>query len=189
STAFSTPLPPYRPATPSRSSTASCSPVEAPEGTDALVRVPSSRATSTSTAGLPRESRISRAPTCSIIANARTPHPIVASAFPHRVASSRRCHAQARSSCVCCRSTIGTNDLPSCGQLDRVGDLLPERPGVTADIRHREHARAVGLVLRRRYGDMGTGGHTDPLVLGIHVVDIHHRELSDRTGHPLEIGR
>ncbi|SKW43028.1 Uncharacterised protein [Mycobacteroides abscessus subsp. abscessus] len=61
-----TPLPPYR-ASPSRSSTASCSPVEAPEGTAARANVPSVKATSTSTVGLPRESRISRAPTCSRI--------------------------------------------------------------------------------------------------------------------------
>ena len=46
---------------PSRSSTASNSPVEAPEGTAASPRAPDSRATSTSTVGLPRESRIWRA--------------------------------------------------------------------------------------------------------------------------------
>src|SRR5690606_35839858 len=40
---------------------ASCSPVEAPDGTAALPTVPSARITSTSTVGLPRESRISRA--------------------------------------------------------------------------------------------------------------------------------
>src|SRR3954463_15117749 len=64
-TAFATPLPAYRPP-PSRSSTASNAPVDAPEGTAARLTVPSSRATSTSTVGLPRESRISRAPTASI---------------------------------------------------------------------------------------------------------------------------
>ncbi len=52
---------------PSRNSTASCSPVEAPEGTAARPMEPSSRKSSTSTVGLPRESRISRASTCSII--------------------------------------------------------------------------------------------------------------------------
>src|SRR5262245_6729677 len=67
-TAFSTPLPPKRRGSPSRSSTASCSPVDAPEGTAARASVPSSSATSTSTVGLPRESKISRAPTCSITA-------------------------------------------------------------------------------------------------------------------------
>ena len=46
---------------PSRSSTASNSPVEAPEGTAARPRAPDSSATSTSTVGLPRESRIWRA--------------------------------------------------------------------------------------------------------------------------------
>src|ERR1700687_5608677 len=46
---------------PSRSSTASCAPVEAPEGTAARPRAPSSSTTSTSTVGLPRLSRISRA--------------------------------------------------------------------------------------------------------------------------------
>ena len=38
----------------------------APEGTAARLMVPSSRATSTSTVGFPRESRISRAPTASM---------------------------------------------------------------------------------------------------------------------------
>ena len=42
--------------------------VDAPEGTDARAAVPSSRTTSTSTVGLPRESRISRAPIPSITA-------------------------------------------------------------------------------------------------------------------------
>lgn len=40
---------------------ASCSPVEAPEGTAARPRVPSARMTSASTVGLPRESRMERA--------------------------------------------------------------------------------------------------------------------------------
>ena len=44
-----------------RRSTASCAPVEAPDGTAALPKAPSSRVTSTSTVGLPRLSRISRA--------------------------------------------------------------------------------------------------------------------------------
>src|SRR5205823_3260815 len=44
-----------------RSSTASWAPVEAPEGTAARPVAPSSRLTSTSTVGLPRLSRISRA--------------------------------------------------------------------------------------------------------------------------------
>src|SRR4051812_19457361 len=66
STAFLTPLPPYRAASPSRSSTASYAPVLAPLGTAARAKVPSSRTTSTSMVGLPRESRISRAPTASM---------------------------------------------------------------------------------------------------------------------------
>src|SRR5450759_5675509 len=53
---------------PSRSSTASNAPVDAPDGIPARANVPSSRATSTSTVGLPRESRISRAPTASMLA-------------------------------------------------------------------------------------------------------------------------
>ena len=56
-TARLTPLPPYS-APPSRSSTASKAPVEAPLGTPARPTVPSSKATSTSRVGLPRESRI-----------------------------------------------------------------------------------------------------------------------------------
>ena len=53
---------------PSRSSTASNSPVEAPEGTAAQPRAPESSTTSTSTVGLPRESRIWRAWMRSILA-------------------------------------------------------------------------------------------------------------------------
>ena len=45
---------------PSRRSTASCRPVEAPEGTLARVVVPSESRSSASTVGRPRESRISR---------------------------------------------------------------------------------------------------------------------------------
>src|SRR6195952_5423149 len=60
-TALRTPLPPYRLLSPSRSSTASWAPVEAPEGTAARPKEPSSRSTSTSIVGLPRLSRISRA--------------------------------------------------------------------------------------------------------------------------------
>ena len=50
----------------SRSSTASCSPVEAPDGTAARPTGPSARCTSASTVGLPRESRISRPMTLTI---------------------------------------------------------------------------------------------------------------------------
>ena len=60
-TAPRTPLPPNRCLSPSRSSTASCAPVEAPDGTAARPRAPPVSVTSTSTVGLPRESRISRA--------------------------------------------------------------------------------------------------------------------------------
>src|SRR5438445_8348425 len=60
-TAFRTPLPPYRAASPSRSSSASRSPVEAPDGTAARPNAPPASVTSTSTVGFPRESRISRA--------------------------------------------------------------------------------------------------------------------------------
>src|SRR6185436_13809722 len=59
-TACETPFP-AQASPPSRSSTASNSPVEAPEGTAARPRAPDSSATSTSTVGLPRESRIWRA--------------------------------------------------------------------------------------------------------------------------------
>ena len=65
-TAFCTPLPRYRFLSPSRSSTASRAPVEAPEGTAARPKLPSSNVTSASTVGLPRESRISR-PRMSVI--------------------------------------------------------------------------------------------------------------------------
>src|SRR5262249_55777320 len=65
-TARVTPLPRKRAPSPSRSSSASCSPVEAPEGTAARPRAPPARTTSASTVGLPRESRISRARTSRI---------------------------------------------------------------------------------------------------------------------------
>src|SRR5229473_109600 len=67
STALSTPLPRYFDLSPSRSSTASRSPVEAPEGTAARPSAPPSSTTSTSTVGLPRLSRISRAKTESML--------------------------------------------------------------------------------------------------------------------------
>src|SRR5665213_3630911 len=60
STALRTPLPKYLVLSPSRSSTASCAPVEAPEGTAARPNEPSSSTTSTSTVGLPRLSSIWR---------------------------------------------------------------------------------------------------------------------------------
>ena len=65
-TALATPLPPKRFSSPSRSSTASNSPVEAPLGAIPLPTVPSDRTTSASTVGLPRESRISLPVTCSM---------------------------------------------------------------------------------------------------------------------------
>ncbi len=60
STALETPLLIHFFLSPSRSSTASCSPVLAPDGTAARPITPFSRTTSTSTVGLPRESRIWR---------------------------------------------------------------------------------------------------------------------------------
>src|SRR5690606_38677064 len=66
STAFRTPLPKYLFASPSRSSTASKAPVDAPDGTMARPYEPSSMTTSTSTVGLPRESSTSLPNTCSI---------------------------------------------------------------------------------------------------------------------------
>src|SRR6267154_5060433 len=66
-TALSTPLPRYFDLSPSRSSRASCSPVEAPEGTAARPSAPPSRMTSASTVGLPRESMTWRARTLTIL--------------------------------------------------------------------------------------------------------------------------
>src|SRR5262245_65192111 len=66
STALSTPLPPYRVLSPSRSSSASREPVEAPDGTAARPMTPDSSNTSASTVGLPRESRVSLATTSTI---------------------------------------------------------------------------------------------------------------------------
>src|SRR3989441_3390291 len=66
-TASSTPLPPNRFWSPSRSSTASCSPVEAPLGTAARPAAPLDSVTSASMVGLPRLSRISRARTEMIV--------------------------------------------------------------------------------------------------------------------------
>ena len=56
-TAFMTPFPRYA-FPPSRNSTASCSPVEAPDGTEALPKTPLSVMTSTSIVGFPLESKI-----------------------------------------------------------------------------------------------------------------------------------
>src|SRR6201999_2151679 len=64
-TALVTALPPQA-SPPSRRSVASNSPVEAPEGTAARPWAPERSWTSTSTVGLPRESRICRACTVSI---------------------------------------------------------------------------------------------------------------------------
>src|SRR2546423_14519376 len=66
-TASSTPFPPKRFGSPSRSSTASCSPVEAPLGTAARPAAPLDNVTSASMVGLPRLSRISRAWTAMIV--------------------------------------------------------------------------------------------------------------------------
>src|SRR5437868_12761954 len=68
-TALSTPLPRYRCRSPSRSSTASCVPVDAPLGTIAVPTAPPARNTSTQTVGSPRESRTSRARIISIVAS------------------------------------------------------------------------------------------------------------------------
>src|SRR5437868_1439561 len=66
-TASSTPFPPKRFWSPPRSSTASCSPVEAPLGTAARPAAPLDSVTSASMVGLPRLSRISRACTEMIV--------------------------------------------------------------------------------------------------------------------------
>src|SRR4051812_4545724 len=60
-TARVTPFPPHAALSPSRSSSASCTPVDAPDGTAARPNAPLPSCTSTSTVGLPRESRIWRA--------------------------------------------------------------------------------------------------------------------------------
>src|SRR5438105_13595175 len=59
-TASSTPLPRKRFLSPSRSSSASREPVDAPEGTAARPSAPDSSTQSTSIDGFPREARISR---------------------------------------------------------------------------------------------------------------------------------
>ncbi len=59
-TAFCTPLPPNRALSPSRSSSASNSPVDAPEGAAPRPTTPLASVTSASTVGLPLESTISR---------------------------------------------------------------------------------------------------------------------------------
>ena len=67
STALDAPLPPKRLLSPSRSSSASNSPVEAPLGAAPVPVTPLSSRTSASTVGLPRESMISRPMTFSIL--------------------------------------------------------------------------------------------------------------------------
>ena len=66
STALSTPFPRYLDLSPSRSSSASNSPVDAPLGAVPLPTVPSARYTSASTVGFPLESNISLPTTFSI---------------------------------------------------------------------------------------------------------------------------
>ena len=80
-TAPSTPLPMYRPP-PSRRSTASWAPVDAPDGTMARPRAPVSSRTSTSTVGLPRESRTSLPTSCWIALSARSPRSPTGPAAP-----------------------------------------------------------------------------------------------------------
>src|SRR5713226_1126800 len=72
-TALSTPLPRYFDLSASRSSSASCSPVEAPEGTAARPSAPPSSTTSASTVGLPRESRTCRPWTRAILVDMLPP--------------------------------------------------------------------------------------------------------------------
>src|SRR5438094_2215275 len=68
-TAFKTPFPPKRFLSPSRSSAASCAPVDAPLGTIAVPTAPDARNTSTATVGSPRESSTSRPRIISIVAS------------------------------------------------------------------------------------------------------------------------
>src|SRR3984885_5804391 len=98
--AFCTPLPPNRAGSLSRSSTASCAPVEAPEGTAARPMAPLSSTTSTSTVGLPRLSSISRA---------------IMSAMA----------AMARSLCFCWRQASTTFGESSLNEFDQRRDALP----------------------------------------------------------------
>ena len=58
-TAFKQPFPKYLDLSPSLNSTASLSPVDAPDGTAALPIAPQAKYTSTSTVGFPLESSIS----------------------------------------------------------------------------------------------------------------------------------
>ena len=66
STAFCTPFPIYLVLSPSRNSTASKLPVDAPDGTAAFAFIPFSNSTSTCTVGFPLESNISIAFTFAI---------------------------------------------------------------------------------------------------------------------------
>ena len=101
-----TPLPPHS-EPPSRSSTASCTPVEAPEGTAARPNAPDSSSTSTSTVGLPRESRIQRPRTSLIELIAAPPWPDRSTGPARRAAarSSARPRAAASSSARSTRAT------------------------------------------------------------------------------------
>src|SRR5437667_399701 len=120
-TASSTPLPPNRFWSPSRSSTASCSPVEAPLGTAARPAAPLDSVTSASMVGLPRLSRISRACTEMIVLMmART-----LAVGPVRVnarleANHRRAHAVAQLLAPLERQV---------DRGDRFADLDADRPG------------------------------------------------------------
>src|SRR3546814_600132 len=137
STAPSTLLPPNA-SPPSRSSTASNWPVDAPEGTMARPVAPEARNTSTSTVGLPRESRTWRPSTCSMLLIGRC--------------------------CSCCRCggwyCWGTarRQHPSDPQLFRVGSGSAHT-GCTRRGGH--HLRHLGRLLPARHRDPSVGGGTD----------------------------
>src|SRR5260370_22455903 len=94
-TALSMPFPRYFDLSPSRSSRASCSPVEAPEGTAARPSAPPASSTSASTVGLPRESMTWRACTRAILVDMAVSSPEWARSDDfteecHRVTEARR---------------------------------------------------------------------------------------------------
>src|SRR5262249_33918753 len=156
---------PYRAASPSRSSRASRSPVDAPEGTAARPNAPPSSVTSTSTVGLPRESRISRPWTWVIFNSLSSAAAAVGLCFQRQSLVAERSDE---------RLVIG-RDHDDAGVRDRV--TAPILLGVVADARA---ARDEHVTVDDGSSDAGVApdahaGHQNALVDVAEAVDSHVR--------------
>src|SRR5207253_3251645 len=134
---------------PSRSSWASAAPVDAPEGTLARPKLPSSRIASTSTVGRPRESRISRA--CTVrIATAFTSPPLSLHRCLGRSAFWAYHPPSARVMHVLSQHLRRNERYAALGNVKTLAILLligPDRPAfiIKIQLRHDVRKRDVGL--------------------------------------------